>query len=166
MPNGALLIDSANVRIKGKFTGQLTVSVQSSGVANKGKMYLDSSVAYKTNPLVNSNSTDMLGLCAEDSIVISNNSNNSGNVTIQAALFSLKKGLGVEQYSNGVVRGRINLLGGISQYQRAAVGTLDGSGNVNSGFSKSYSYDNRMMVASPPYYPTTGSYEILSWYER
>ncbi len=165
-PNGAMLIDSANVRIKGKFTGQLTISVQSSGKANKGRMYLDSSVAYKSNPLTNSNSTDLLGLCAEDSIVITNNSNNSGNVTIQAALFSLKKGLGVEQYDNGVVRGRINLLGGISQYQRAAVGTLGSNGAVNSGFSKSYSYDSRMMVTSPPYYPATGSYEILSWYER
>jgi hypothetical protein len=165
VPNGALVIDTANVRIKGKFTGQLTLSVQSGSVANKGKMYLDSSVAYVNNPL-NGPSNDILGLCASDSIVVTNNSKNASSITIQAALFSLNKGLGAEQYSNGVTRGRINLLGGISQYQRAAVGTLDGSGNVNSGYSKSYSYDSRFMTQSPPFYPTTGSYEILSWYER
>jgi hypothetical protein len=163
-PNGALVIDTANVRIKGKFTGKLTLSVQSGGSSSKGKLYLDSSVAYVNNPL-NGASNDFLGLCATDSIVITNNSNNSGNVTIQAALFSLNKGLGVEQYNNGVIRGRINLLGGISQKQRAAVGTLSG-GVINSGFSKSYRYDNRLMTQSPPFYPTTGSYMILSWYER
>jgi len=166
VPNGALVIDTANVRIKGKFTGELTLSVQSGGSSSKGKMYLDSSVAYVHNPLDTIPSNDYLGLCAADSIVITNNYNNKTNVTIQAALFSLNKGLGVEQYDNGVVRGRINLLGGISQYQRAAVGTLDGSGNINSGFSKSYYYDNRLLVHSPPYYPTTGSFQILSWYQQ
>jgi hypothetical protein len=165
-PNGAMLIDSGNVRIKGVFKGQLTLSVQSGGKSGKGKMYLDSSVALCRNPLDHPNPPDLLGLCAEDSIVVTNNTNNAGNVTIQASLFSLNKGLGVEQYNNGVVRGRINLLGGVSQAQRAAVGTLDGSGNVNSGFSKSYKYDDRLMVQSPPFYPTTGSYEILSWYEK
>jgi hypothetical protein len=167
VPNGAMVIDTANVRIKGKFTGQLTLSVQSGNASGKGKMYLDSSVAYVHNPLIDTVvSKDILGLTATDSIVITNNQKNSGNVTIQAALFSLTRGLGVEQYDNGVIRGRINLMGGVSQNQRAAVGTLDGNGNINSGFSKSYRYDSRLMTQSPPFYPTTGSYEILSWYER
>ena len=165
-PNGAIVVDTANVRVKGKFTGQLTLSVQSGGSASKGKMYLDSSVAFVHNPLdTATHSQDILGLCATDSIVITNNANNSGDVTIQAALFSLNKGLGVEQYNNGDIRGRINLLGGISQKQRAAVGTLSG-GVLNSGFSKSYRYDDRLMTQSPPFYPTTGSYIILSWYEK
>ena len=166
VPNGALIIDTANVRVKGKFTGRLTLSVQSGGVAGKGKLYLDSSVAYVNNPLdTATHSQDVLGLCATDSVVITNNANNAGNVTIQGALFSLNKGLGVEQYNNGTIRGRINLLGGISQNQRCAVGTLSG-GVVNSGFSKSYRYDDRLMTQSPPFYPTTGSYIILSWYEK
>jgi hypothetical protein len=110
----------------------------------------------------------MLGLCATDSIVITRNTNNANNITIQAALFSLTKGLGAEQYdnSNYGTRGRINLLGGVSQKQRAAVGTLAGDGSVATGYSKSYRYDDRMMNQNPPFYPTTGSYEILSWYER
>jgi len=162
-PNGALVIDTANVRVKGKFTGQLTLSVQSGGASGKGKMYLDSSITYKSSA---DTSLDFLGLCATDSIVITNNTNNSSGINIQAALFSLNKGLGAEQYDNGHTRGRINLLGGISQYQRAAVGQLDGNGNVSSGYSKSYMYDNRLMTHSPPYYPTTGSFMILSWYEK
>jgi len=163
VPNGALVIDTANVRIKGKFTGQLTLSVQSGGSSSKGKMYLDSSVAYAHDPLdPAANSQDILGLCATDSIVITNNTNNASGITIQAALFSLNKGLGAEQYDNGISRGRINLTGGISQKQRAAVGLVGGG----SGYSKSYRYDNRLMTQSPPFYPTTGSYMILSWYEK
>jgi hypothetical protein len=163
VPNGALVIDTANVRIKGKFAGLLTLSVQSGGASGKGKMYLDSSVAYVSNPLdTASHSQDILGLCATDSIVITNNNNNKTGITIQAALFSLNKGLGAEQHDNGVARGRINLTGGISQKQRAAVGLVGGG----SGYSKSYRYDTRLMTQAPPFYPTTGSYIILSWYEK
>jgi hypothetical protein len=164
-PNGALMVNGGNIRIKGKFTGQLTISAQAGGVAGKGKVYLDSSVTYVHNPL-NGPSDDLLGVCAEDSVVITNNTNNRTGIDIQASIFSLNKGMGAEQYASGSPRGRINLLGGVSQQQRAAVGTIDGSGNVITGYSKSYRYDDRLMNQSPPYFPTTGSYEILSWYER
>jgi hypothetical protein len=169
-PNGALVVDSGNVRIKGIFKGKLTLAVQSAGASTKGKMYLDSSVAYSRNPLDHPDAPDVLGLCAEDSIVITHNTNNNTNITIQAALFSLNKGMGAEQYDNDSfspkTRGRINLLGGVSQKQRAAVGTLAGDGSIYTGYSKSYRYDDRLMNTSPPYFPTTGAYEILSWYEK
>jgi hypothetical protein len=164
-PNGALMVNGGNIRIKGKFTGQLTISAQSGGVANKGKVYLDSSITYVHNPM-SGTSNDLLGICAEDSVVITNNSNNSNGIDVQASVFSLNKGMGAEQYDHGATRGQIRLLGGVSQKQRAAVGTLDGSGNIITGYSKSYRYDDRLMNQSPPYFPTTGSYEILSWYER
>jgi hypothetical protein len=162
-PNGAVVIDGANVRVKGKFTGQLTLAVQSGGVSGKGNMYLDSSITYVNDPL-SGPSSDMLGLCAENDIIIKNNWNNSAannGISIQAAMFSQKKGLTAEDYDNGKLRGAIRLLGGISQNQRGAVGLVG-----TSGYTKSYRYDERMMNQSPPYYPTTGSYEILSWYEH
>jgi hypothetical protein len=56
------------------------------------------------------------------------------------------------------------LLGGITQNIRRAVGMF-GSSGTTSGFSKRYRYDERLMLASPPYFPGTGSYEIVSWYE-
>jgi hypothetical protein len=164
-PNGALMVNGGNIRIKGTFTGQLTISAQAGGVGGKGKVYLDSSVTYAHDPQ-SGPSSDLLGVCAEDSVVISDNSNNSHGIDIEASVFSLNKGMGAEHYATGPTRGRINLLGGVSQKQRAAVGTIDGSGNVITGYSKSYRYDDRLMNQSPPYFPTTGSYEILSWYER
>ena len=113
---------------------------------------------------------DMLGLCADSAIIISDNANNNTadnhGVDIQAALFSLNAGLGAENYNSGGPRGMIRLIGGISQKERAPVGNLNSDGSIKNGYSKSYKYDERLMVQSPPYYPTTGSYEILSWYER
>ncbi|MBI3579541.1 MAG: hypothetical protein HY089_09065 [Ignavibacteriales bacterium] len=165
-PNGALVVDSGNVTIHGVFTGKLTVAALKNVVTNtKGKIFLDSSLVYKNNPQTGP-SDDVLGLCGEDSLVIKQNSNNNSGIKIQAALFSLTKGLGAENYASGSPRGTIQLLGGVSQKQRAAVGTLDGSGNIVSGYSKSYRYDERLMNQSPPFFPTTGSYEILSWYEH
>jgi len=162
-PNGALVVNQGNVHIQGVFTGQLTIAAQTGGSANKGKVYLDSSVTYAHDPL-SGPSNDILGICADDSIVITKNWNNSAannGISIQAALFSMNKGVGAEQYDKGILRGTIRLLGGISQYQRAAVGTIGAT-----GYSKSYRYDERLMNQSPPFFPTTGSYEILSWYER
>ncbi len=60
--------------------------------------------------------------------------------------------------------GTIDLLGGIIQYQREAVGTF-GYGGISSGFNKRYRYDDRLMRISPPRYPGTGIFEILSWFE-
>lgn len=162
VPNGAFVIDSANVRIKGVFTGQMTLSVQKGGVSTtKGKVYFDSSLAYKTDPRADPTSSDMLGICADDDLVITDNTNNAHDIAIQAALFSRLSGLTAEHYDNGVNRGMIKLLGGLSMGERQPVGLVSGS-----GYNKSYRYDERLRVQSPPYYPTTGSYEILSWYER
>jgi hypothetical protein len=98
-PNGAMVIDSANVRIKGVFKGKLTIAVQSAGASDKGKMYLDSSIAYARNPLDHPDPPDLLGLCAEDSIVITRNTNNSNNITIQASLF-----FAGERFGGGTIR--------------------------------------------------------------
>jgi hypothetical protein len=100
-------------------------------------------------------------------VVITDNAANNSNVRIEAALFSLSGGLKAEHYNTRPVSGTIHLVGGITQYQRGPVGTFSGSPPVIvSGFQKNYRYDSRLMVESPPFFPTTGSYEILSWYER
>jgi hypothetical protein len=170
VPNGALVIDSANVRVKGIFKGQLTLSVQSGGVSGKGDLYLDSSVVYARNPMDHPGSTDILGLCAESDIIITDNANNNTTgdkgIDIQAALFSLTSGLSAQNANTGGTRGSIRLMGGVSQYQRGIVCYYNSDGSISNGFSKSYRYDERLMNQSPPYFPTTGSYEILSWYER
>ncbi len=162
--NKVIMIDGGNLRIKGKLNGQVTIAaLGSSGSTTKGGVFIDSSISYADNPLAGP-SDDMLGIVATNDILITDNANNetAAGVTIQASMFSLAGGFGSQNYDTRPSTGSIHLLGGISQHIRRAVGT---SGSPGTGYKKSYNYDQRMLVTSPPCFPTTGSYEILEWLE-
>ncbi|MEE9450421.1 MAG: hypothetical protein V3V72_10260, partial [Ignavibacteriaceae bacterium] len=109
-------------------------------------------------------STDLLGIIAENDILITDNFPNHSDINIQASIYSQNGGFGAENYKSRPISGNINLLGGIIQHIRRAVGTFDKNG-TKSGFSKRYRYDERLMLASPPMFPNTGSFEIVSWFE-
>jgi len=89
---------------------------------------------------------------------------------IQAVVLALSN-FTVENYDQGSTtaepcgslakgRGCLYLTGGIIQYQRGAVGTASGTGNL-----KRYSYDNCASTNPPPYFPTTGHFQRGHYYE-
>jgi hypothetical protein len=160
--NGVIFVQNSTVRIQGKVKGKFTVAV--SGTSTGGDIYIDDDIIYNTNPLTNPNSTDILGLVAYDDVIITQNAANNNNVNIHASIFCETGSFTAQNYNSRPVSGAINLLGGITQYTRGAVGTFSGS-TLNSGFSKSYRYDERLLLVSPPAFPATGGYEIVSWYE-
>jgi hypothetical protein len=106
----------------------------------------------------------MLGIVANNDILIADNTPNSSDINIHASVYSENGGFGSENYASRPAGGSINLLGGIQQSERKAVGTFSGE-TIVSGFSKKYRYDDRLMLASPPSYPGTGAFEIVSWFE-
>lgn len=161
-PNGTIFAEEAVLRLKGTVEGQFTVGVSASSSSN-GKVFLDDDIVYKTDPRV-TNSTDLLGIVAFNDVMITNNAPNSSDINIHASIYSENGGFGSEDYASRPAGGSINLLGGIQQYTRRAVGTFSGS-TIVSGFSKKYRYDDRLMLTSPPSYPGTGAFEIVSWYE-
>lgn len=165
-PNGAIFVDNGNLRIKGTISGRATVAATGSSGAAKGNVYLDDDIVYAHDPRSGS-SDDLLGICADNDVIITENAANNSDIRIDGSIFSRSGGLKADNYNGRPVSGTIHLLGGIIQYQRGPVGTFSGSPPViDHGFQKKYRYDNRLMVDTPPYFPTTGSYEILSWYER
>ena len=107
----------------------------------------------------------MLGIVADNNVIVTDNANNSGNVNVHATVFSRSGGLTAENHNTRAAGGTLSVLGGIQQYQRGPVGTFSGSGTIATGFRKNYKYDERLYVDTPPFFPTTGSYEVLSWYE-
>jgi len=163
-PNQVVVVNNANIHIKGIVNGQVTIAATSSST-NKGQVWIDSSVAYNNDPLaVPCTSTDMLGICATNNIMIASNKSNNDpakGVTIQGSLFSSNGGLAADSATTKVPSGQIHLLGGVSQQTRQTVGVVGGG----HGYLKSYNYDVRMMVSAPPAFPTTGAYEILEWLE-
>ena len=70
----------------------------------------------------------------------------------------------VQNWDSRQPTGTLSVLGGIIQKARGPVGTFNSStGNMTTGFAKNYSYDPRLAEDPPPYFPTTGTYERLSW---
>lgn len=69
----------------------------------------------------------------------------------------------VENYSTKAT-GDLHLLGGVIQKKRGPVGTFNSStGQIRTGYDKHYVYDHRMAINPPPHFPTTGTYERLSF---
>ena len=159
-PNGVIAFEGAVLRVKGTVNGQASISCITNGGGLGGKVFIDDDIKYKTNPLTNPSSTDLLGIIATKEILVANTAaNNVGGVDIQATLYSQTKGLGAENISSGGLKGSIRLLGGTTQGQRQIVYS------GGDGYTKSYYYDTRLMGMSPPGFPLTGGFEIVSWLE-
>jgi hypothetical protein len=163
-PNGLIFAKDCIVRLQGTVKGQYTLGCSSNFSAGKGTIYLDDNIVFDKDPRIYPNSSDLLGICAENSVYITENTANNSHINIHGSIYCEKGGFGAENYDTRPVGGNINLLGGIIQHTRKAVGTF-GSGGIKSGFAKRYLYDERLMVASPPFFPGTGGFEIVSWYE-
>jgi hypothetical protein len=67
----------------------------------------------------------------------------------------------VSNYSTKAT-GTLKVTGGIIQNSRGPVGTLS-SGALKTGYAKDYYYDARLADNPPPYFPTTGGYDRISW---
>ena len=163
-PNGLIYAKDCVVRLKGTVKGQYTLGCSTNMSAGKGTIYLDDNIVFDKDPRIYPTSSDLLGICAENNVYITENAANNSNININGSIYCEKGGFGAENYDTRPVGGNINLLGGIIQHTRKAVGTF-GSGGIKSGYAKRYLYDERLMVASPPFFPGTGGFEIVSWYE-
>jgi hypothetical protein len=107
-----------------------------------------------------------LGIVAKD---IRIDQNAPANLTIDAVCLAGGQNTAdgsfyVENYDSKTPTGNLNVLGGIIQKARGPVGTFNSStGQTTTGYSKNYHYDPRLASDPPPYFPTTGQYERLSW---
>jgi len=164
-PNGLIFAKDCVVRLKGVVKGQYTLGCSSTISAGKGTIYLDDDIVFDKDPRIYPNSNDLLGICAENSVYITDNVPNRTDINIHGSIYCEKGGFGAQNYDTRVKSGNINLLGGIIQNTRRAVGTFGSDGKIKTGFAKRYKYDDRLMVASPPFFPGTGGFEIVSWYE-
>jgi hypothetical protein len=106
-----------------------------------------------------------LGVVARN---ISLDANAPTNLTLQGVMLAGGRNTTDGSFYNAAwstkTPGNLNLTGGIIQKKRGPVGTFDpNTGNQVSGYLKNYAYDRRMAINPPPFFPTTGTYERLSW---
>lgn len=160
-PNGVIYAENAILRLKGTVKGRYTVACN--GTAPKGNIYLDDNIRYNSDPRINPDSKDMLGIVSKNNVLITENAANKSSIDVHASIYCEKGGFGAGWPKFTAPNGYINLLGGIQNYSRVQIGVIAGSEIW--GFNRRYKYDERLMVASPPGYPGTGQLEIVSWFE-
>lgn len=157
----------------GKITRRSAFTIATDTVGKKN-ITIDGDLVYKTRPdkTKASNATanlaaGTLGLVAQniniadDGTTKHNHPNREIDAVLLAGSSTVNGSISVNYYDQGNT-GTLKVLGGLIQSTRGAVGTISG-GAINHGYAKDYSYDPRLAIAPPPFYPTTGQYDRLSW---
>ncbi|GAB4336227.1 MAG: hypothetical protein Kow0037_17160 [Calditrichia bacterium] len=157
-PTGVIYC-SEDIRIKGVLKGQLTLY-------SGDDIWIDDDIVYANDPNQDPNSDDLLGLVAEDKVIVTDNAPNNNNVNIQACIMAINGKFYAENYSTRPVAGTLKVTGSIVQRDRGPVGTFSSwTGQITHGFSKRYRYDPRLQSVSPPYYPYIRYLHLTGWWE-
>jgi hypothetical protein len=163
--SGVLLVNNADLHVKGQLNGRITL-----GNVGSGRILIDSSVVYATDPPTITNPTaicdDMLGLVADNDVHISLGAENNKSpqpvgLTIDASIFSRTGGFGSENYDTRAKGGVLKIIGGVQQLARDPVGTFS-NGVIQTGFQKDYDYDTRLQSQSPEGYPRL-PFQVQNW---
>ena len=152
-----------NVYVRGTYSGRLTI-------ASENDIIVDGNLVRSGN--------GMLGLIANNFVRVfhpfsnpasatttttqtsksscgsgSNGTGTTSNMRIDAAILSIQHSFIVDHYSCGNPLGTLTVNGAIAQKFRGAVGTFSQStGQAVSGYSKRYTYDDRLRYISPPHF--------------
>lgn len=139
----------------------VTVATPSNDNAN-----IDGSIVYNTAPtsanfITNAGS---FGLVSDTVSVTSKDASNNNlrTVNIDGAVLAYNT-FWLPNYTE-TPTGTFNLYGSYIAYNAGFFGQVTLGGSLVSGLAESYSYDSRLGVHPPPFFPTTGStYTIQSW---
>lgn len=156
-----IISTTGRVDVSGKVKGKITLHSES-------LIEIDGDITYSTDPLLDSTSTDLLGLVSEGSVRIdrwAHTASGTKDLDLYATIMALNTSFYVENYSSGSARGNLNLVGGIVQKNRGAVGTFSGT-SIVSGYSKNYEYDTRLRSEIPPLFPRESIFSILYWKDK
>jgi hypothetical protein len=157
--NGVIL-GTGRVNVQGTVDGRVTI-------ASRTDVYIQNDIVYEQDPLAGS-SDDLLGLVADQNVMIADNAANNSNCVVDAAIFARSQSFAAENLTGRPYSGNLQVLGSIIQKNRGEVAKYSGS-TLSKGFYKRYRFDDRLQDPSfrPPYFP--GFYvktlAITNWWE-
>ena len=167
-PNfNGIISSTGNVEVEGTLDGDVTLH-------STKDIRITGDVRYKDAPTKDdASSDDFLGMISEGRTIVDRDAHRaegSKNLDIHASIMALKEvdddtykgSFYVEGYDSGSKKGYLNLLGGLIQYKRGAVGTGGGWGG-GTGYLKNYTYDERFLGRSPRGFPPSDIYDFVSW---
>jgi hypothetical protein len=157
--NGAV-VSTGRMNVEGTLDGKLSLGSQTN-------IYVQDNIYYERNPRVGS-SDDLLGLVAEQNVIVADNAANRNDCEIYGNVFTRTGSLFAENVSGLPICGKLVVFGSVVQKDRGEVGTYAG-GNLKTGFAKSFRYDERLADGTfmPPFYPGyyVSTYAITNWWE-
>lgn len=158
-PDNGLLFFEDNVWVEGTIRDHKITIVAAKPTENRTNfmknIYVINNIAYAEK-----NQTTKIGLISQRRIVVSYIAPN--NLSIDAAMLT-KNSYVFFPYYSGNIKTSLNVFGSL-----AHLGGLIFSWNepVNSGYrNTNYDHDSDLIFAPPPYFPKSGSYQIVSWQE-
>jgi len=160
-----------NLVLDGQIAGRSSYTIATDVNANKD-ITITGNIVYRTRPNKTLPRTDSANLAAGTLGLVGRNVNIStvapNNLEIDAVCMAggqntTAGSFYAESHDSRSV-GTLTVLGGVIQKARGPVGTFSSStGQMTTGYAKNYSYDPRLATDPPPFYPTTGTYERMSW---
>jgi hypothetical protein len=167
-PNGVIWNKKGNLYLSGTVNGKYTVGTAKNGSA-EGYVYLEDDIVYRKDPMNFNNGIgvtnplcqDMLGIVAEKQVVVKDNAANRNDINIHAAIFNYDGGITVENISSSSANmGTMRIHGSLIEDAAKTTGYTNGA-----GYNQVIKYDRRYMSSTPPKFPATQSFEIVSWFE-
>lgn len=167
-PNGVIYVEKGNIRVEGTLDGRTTIVASQKGSSSAGQVFITNSINYAQNPLTIPTSNDMMGIVAENKVIVTYDPAR-GDINICSSIFSQKDGLVIEKYADYPTAYKMNLLGGIIGQKvqpTAKYKLINGKYVPINGYSYVHKYDDRMLKVRPPYFPSTKFFRVVSWYEE
>ena len=166
-PNGAIFVYNGDVKVQGILVGQLTIGCDNN-------IYTPSSIIYHdTSPgSPNPASTDMLGLVAQQNVIIPNSAPN--NIEIDGYIVALNGSFYLENVWTCPLKGYLVQFGGVMTGWSATVfGCFSGAGVVVQGYTQQQFYDARLQNSVPLWFtlardsstPSRITYSKISFHE-
>lgn len=142
-------------------------------VVNSGRIDITHHLRYEVPPVVtdpNSNPLNVLGLYSasnEIRIVTNTNDSETFNLDIHAMLMAGSRGdtfrsrIYNANWNTPPPRGQLRLIGGMIGEYLGVMGVMNTAGQLIRGYGSDARFDRRMLRGiTPPYFPTTGLYEV------
>ncbi|HEX5928974.1 MAG TPA: hypothetical protein VFY48_06240 [Solirubrobacterales bacterium] len=140
-----------NAYVHGKYSGQLTIAAENDIVVDEdlireGESAVLGLIANNFVRIYHGHTGQVINPTTFDAECKAGTETGLGNVTVEAAILAINHSFIVDHYDCGSSQGTLTVKGAIAQKFRGAVGTTGG----NTGYLKSYNYDDRLRFLTPP----------------
>lgn len=166
-PSNGIVFSAENVWVSGGagggagYKGRITVAAARlpDNPSQRRNIRITNSLDYASE-----DGSNVIGLIAQNDVFVPRYAPNT--MTVDAALLAQYGSVGYDT-TNGPLKTSFTLYGSIAQYQNDYGFKVLGCGSYCRGFPiTQYNFDEHLVYAPPPMFPTTGNYTILNWREQ